>query len=171
MGKIAALIVAVAGVAALAGTGAAPQAGGNLAAEAANQAEGAFVWPVAPPAVLARPFEAPGQPWLAGHRGVDLEVGVGGAVLAPAAGTITYAGWIVDRPVLVISHGVRRSTLEPVAGAAPVGTQVRQGQQVGTLTADAAHCPGCLHWGVRRGEEYLDPVALVRPPVRAVLWE
>ncbi|MDR2453811.1 MAG: M23 family metallopeptidase [Bifidobacteriaceae bacterium] len=121
---------------------------------------------------IARAFDLPAEPWLAGHRGVDLTAGQGAVVLAPAAGVVSFNGWIVDRHVLVIRHGELASTLEPVLCDLQVGDPVAQGEAVGTVAAEeAGHCPGCLHWGVRRGEDYLDPAGLVEPRPRAVLWE
>jgi hypothetical protein len=42
---------------------------------------------------------------------------------------------------------------------------VQRGDLVGRVGAAPGHCApaACLHWGVRRGEAYLDPVALVAP--------
>ena len=145
-------------------------------APAASRAEteleaGTFDWPLAEPVGVVRPFDLPAQPWLAGHRGVDLLGAVGSAVLAPAAGSVSFNGWIVDRHVLVIRHGELASTLEPVLSDLAVGDWVTRGASVGILAAgEAWHCPDCLHWGVRRGEQYLDPTLLVEPRPRAVLW-
>jgi murein DD-endopeptidase MepM/ murein hydrolase activator NlpD len=120
---------------------------------------------------IVRPFDLPAEPWLAGHRGVDLRSGAGPEVIAPGAGTVTFNGWIVDRHVLVIRHGELASTLEPVLSDLETGTQVTSGQPIGQIAADdASHCADCLHWGVRRGETYLDPTLLVQPRPRAVLW-
>jgi len=131
-----------------------------------------FGWPLPEPVVVARAFDGPAQPWLAGHRGVDLTGPVAAPVLAPAAGTVSFNGWIVDRHVVVIDHGQLRSTLEPVRSDLTVGSTLLRGQVVGHLATDqAAHCPGCLHWGVRLGQTYLDPVTLVDRLPRAVLWE
>ncbi|MDR1799283.1 MAG: peptidoglycan DD-metalloendopeptidase family protein [Bifidobacteriaceae bacterium] len=131
-----------------------------------------FDWPLPRPIEIARAFDRPGAPWLAGHRGVDLAATPGQTVLAPAAGQVTYAGWIVDRDVLVIKHDDLASTLEPVTTDLTVGTWVQAGAAVGQLAAgQASHCqPACLHWGVRRGDYYLDPTSLIDPPPRAVLW-
>jgi murein DD-endopeptidase MepM/ murein hydrolase activator NlpD len=121
---------------------------------------------------VVRGFQAPAEKWLAGHRGVDLAGGPDAPVLAPADGTVTFNGWVVDRQVLVVAHGNLRTTLEPVVGGPPVGTQVAAGNVIGLVAAgQASHCDGCLHWGVRQGATYLDPVALVLPRHRAVLWE
>lgn len=137
-----------------------------LPPSAVTAAVGAFRSPLAGSLVVLRRLEPPAITWGAGHRGVDLGAGVGEAVLAPANGVITFAGRIVDRSVVVVSHGPLRSTFEPVAAVLPVGTVVRAGQPVGTLTAEAGHCMpvSCLHWGVLRGDTYLDPLALLAPP-------
>lgn len=84
---------------------------------------------------------------------------------------MTFAGVIAGRGVLVLSHaGGLRSSFEPVSTALPVGSQVATGQAVATLSGVAGHCAptSCLHWGVRRGEVYLDPLTLVGP-VQVVL--
>lgn len=129
-------------------------------------------WPLAPRPPVLRQFEPPPQPWLSGHRGVDLGVAPdGGAVLSPATGTIAYAGVVVDRPVLVIEHANGlRSSFEPVLSPLAPGTAVAAGQVVGQVAAAGGHCGSvpCLHWGVRRGTGYLDPLEFVldlRPSV------
>lgn len=113
-------------------------------------------WPL-PGASVRREFDPPDQPWLAGHRGVDLTGRAGDQVRAPRAGTVSFAGMVAGRPVLVISHGAVRTTLEPVTARVAVGTRVQAGQPVGVL--EAGHCSpaDCLHWGLRRGDDYLDP--------------
>lgn len=129
-------------------------------------------WPLRPEPGVLRPFDAPAQRWSPGHRGVDLAASAGQAVLAPAAGTVTFAGVVVDRGVLTLTHsGGLRSSFEPVTGQVPVGTVVAQGQPVAAVDPLVAHCAPvtCLHWGVRRGEVYLDPLGLVLPPPPSVL--
>ncbi|MFF2267597.1 M23 family metallopeptidase [Cellulosimicrobium cellulans] len=123
--------------------------------------------------VLA-PFDPPRQNWLPGHRGVDLAAAAGEPVLAPAAGVVTFTGPVAGRDVVVVTHddGLRTS-LEPVTGTVPRGTRVAEGHVVGTVQgsdggAVASHCAvACVHWGVRRGERYVDPLALLgaRPPI------
>jgi murein DD-endopeptidase MepM/ murein hydrolase activator NlpD len=40
---------------------------------------------------------------------------------------------------------------------------VRAGDVIGYIDAGHTGCPsGCLHWGVRRGDLYLDPLSLLR---------
>ncbi|MGM7421846.1 M23 family metallopeptidase [Cellulosimicrobium sp. ES-005] len=121
------------------------------------------------------PFDPPLHDWLPGHRGVDLAAGTGESVLAPAPGVVTFTGPVAGRDVVVVTHddGLRTS-LEPVTAVAPRGTRVAAGSVLGTVQgpggggAIASHCAAtCVHWGVRRGERYVDPLALLgeRPPI------
>jgi murein DD-endopeptidase MepM/ murein hydrolase activator NlpD len=72
---------------------------------------------------------------------------------------VTFAGRLAGRGVVVVDHGGVRTTYEPVAATVPVGTRVTVGQTVGRLTA-GGHCgtSACLHWGLRQGQDYLDPL-------------
>jgi len=121
--------------------------------------------PVVGAPLVVHPFRAPAQAWSAGHRGVDLVLGIGEPVLAPADGEVIFAGTVVDRRIVTIRHldGLRTS-LEPVDPQVAVGDQVRRGQQVATLAATPSHCApaACLHWGVRDGSTYVDPLSLLR---------
>lgn len=77
---------------------------------------------------------------------------------------MTFGGLVAGRGVVVVTHaGGLRSTFEPVEQALPTGTPVTRGQPVGTVTASPGHCAPatCLHWGVLRGDVYLDPVGFV----------
>jgi hypothetical protein len=84
---------------------------------------------------------------------------------------VTFAGVVVDRHLIVIGHGDLRSTLEPVMPDLAPGAVVAAGQQVGTVSTEPPHAPDTVHWGVRRGDVYLDPTLLVCPAPRAVLLE
>jgi murein DD-endopeptidase MepM/ murein hydrolase activator NlpD len=131
----------------------------------------AWSWPLSPRPAVLRAFDPPAQPWLSGHRGVDLEAAHDGApVISPAAGTVSFVGTVVDRPVITIDHGNGlRSSFEPVASSLTAGSAVAAGDVLGQV--QAGHCgpaPPCLHWGVRRGEDYVNPLAFVmdlRPSV------
>lgn len=119
--------------------------------------------PVAP-GVVVRPFDPPAAPWLAGHRGVDLSAVVGAAVVAPRDGTVLVARVIAGRGVITVSHaGGLRTTYEPVTAAVAVGDVVRAGDVLGRVDAGHPGCPSpaCLHWGLRSGDVYLDPMVLL----------
>ncbi|WP_234399353.1 M23 family metallopeptidase [Psychromicrobium lacuslunae] len=103
------------------------------------------------------------MPWLAGHRGVDLAASQGSQVLAPANGVISFAGLVVDRLVITVDHqNGLKSSFEPVESSLPLGTAVKAGDQIGRLKG-AGHCSSqdCLHWGVRSGENYLNPLLML----------
>jgi murein DD-endopeptidase MepM/ murein hydrolase activator NlpD len=125
---------------------------------------GAFGWPVSEARVVRR-FDPPPQPWLQGHRGVDLAAEPGAVVRAAGAGMIVFAGPIAGRGVVSVAHpGGLRTTYEPVlAGEHRPGDSVAAGQVIGTLATGHPGCPAaaCLHWGLRRGADYLDPLTLL----------
>jgi murein DD-endopeptidase MepM/ murein hydrolase activator NlpD len=135
-----------------------------LAAPAPPSAEARFRWPLDGRPPVVRRFSPPSQPWLPGHRGVDLSAAPGVAVYAASGGTVRFAGLLGGRGVVSIDHADGlRTTYEPVTPLVTAGQQVRAGDMVGRLDAGHPGCPvvACLHWGLRRGETYLDPLALV----------
>lgn len=146
-------------------------------------AETGWTSPVPGDLVVLRGFLPPDQDWLAGHRGVDLAAPPASAVVAPDDGVVTFTGTVVDRGVVVLLHdGGLRSSLEPVDGSVAVGSRVGRGQVVGSVQgagdgtggaapAGVGHClpASCLHWGVRRGDTYVDPLALLGPREPIVL--
>lgn len=130
---------------------------------AAASGSGPWVWPLAGARMVSRAFDPPATPYGPGHRGADLPGRVGQSVLAAGAGRISYAGLLAGRGVVVVVHGDLRTTYEPVLAVVRVGQVVTPGQVIGRLAAGHVGCPGaCLHWGLLRGEVYLDPVRLVR---------
>lgn len=142
------------------GTGAATEVS---AAGVKPAAQPLWQWPLAPRPRVLRDFDPPPKPWLSGHRGVDLgAVSAGAQVISPAAGTVSFVGAVVDRPVITINHGNGlRSSFEPVESTLTAGSPVAAGQSLGTVIA--GHCPAasCLHWGVRRGDDYVNPLQFV----------
>ncbi|WP_308282389.1 peptidoglycan DD-metalloendopeptidase family protein [Streptomyces lichenis] len=151
------------------------------------------VWPLGPPRpALLRGWEPPASPYGPGHRGVDLAAPPDTPVRAAAAGHITFAGQVGGRGVLTITltsgagtadgAGVvsgsppsqLRTTYEPVRPLVKKGAVVTAGETVAVVDTSArSHCAaGCLHWGLRQGARYLNPLALLpaallrRPPSR-----
>ncbi|GAA2222094.1 hypothetical protein GCM10010429_56520 [Micromonospora olivasterospora] len=123
-----------------------------------------FRWPLDGTPRPARRFDPPPQPWLAGHRGVDLLAAPGARVRAAGAGVVLFAGPVAGRPVVTVGHGAGlRTTYEPVRADVRPGERVAAGAPLGQVLPGHAGCPeaACLHWGLRRGEEYLDPLALL----------
>ncbi|GLY21154.1 hypothetical protein Misp04_08860 [Micromonospora sp. NBRC 101691] len=129
-----------------------------------------FRWPLDAPSPPVRDFDPPPRPWLPGHRGVDLAAPADARVRSAGAGVVLFAGMVAGRPVVTVGHAEGlRTTYEPVRPSVRVGARVAAGTPLGELSPGHAGCPApaCLHWGLRRGEEYLDPLALLGPvPVR-----
>lgn len=124
---------------------------------------------------ILRPFEPPPSPYAAGHRGVDLATPVRSTIRAAGPGVVTFAGAVAGRGVVVIRHPDGVSTeYEPVEASVHRGEAVAGGQPIGHVDGTHGSCPAqrCLHWGARRGDEYLDPLTLLRPlgPVRLLPW-
>ncbi|WP_235737638.1 peptidoglycan DD-metalloendopeptidase family protein [Nocardioides alcanivorans] len=121
-------------------------------------------WPLDPrPAVVAG-FSPPVTAYGSGHRGIDLAGLPGQVVSAALPGTISFAGSIGGKPVVVVDHGSTRTTYEPVVAAVEVGDGVPGGAAVGHLVVARSHCPpaACLHLGWIRNVDdvYLDPLEL-----------
>ncbi len=117
-----------------------------------------------------RAFDPPGAPWASGHRGVDLSALPGTPVVAAGPGVVSYAAVLAGRGVVAIRHdGGLRTTYEPLVVTIAAGHRVAAGEVIGTLLAGHPGCPriACLHWGLLRGDHYLDPLALIRrSPIR-----
>lgn len=120
-----------------------------------------------PDASVTRPFDELPHRYAAGHRGVDLAGAPGTPVLSAGDGVVAFAGRVAGRPVVSVDHaGGLRTTYEPVDPSVGAGQVVPRGFPLGTLLAGHPGCPvaACLHWGLRRGEVYLDPLGLLAPP-------
>ena len=116
---------------------------------------------------VTRGFAPPATAYGAGHRGVDLAGTPGMPVLAAGAGTVLFAGMVAGRPVVSIAHANGlRTTYEPVDPSVAAGRAVASGSPIGSLLTGHAGCPeaACLHWGLLRGNAYLDPLLLLHPP-------
>ena len=122
------------------------------------------------PLVIERPFVAPSGPYSPGHRGVDLAAAPGDRVRAPAHGVVRVAGRVAGKDVVSIEHPHRilgrvgwRTTYEGVMATVTVGTRVERGDIIGLATG-AGHTEG-VHWGLKLGRMYADPLLLLRRPV------
>lgn len=124
-----------------------------------------WTWPVRPARVV-HAFDRPAEPWLAGHRGVDLDGRRGSTVRSAGAGTVVFAGSVAGVPVVTVQHADGlRTTYQPVEATVRRGQWVDGGRRIGTLGRVGGHCApaACLHWGLLRGADYLDPLLLVTP--------
>ena len=102
-------------------------------------------------------FRPPSCRWCAGNRGIDYTTAPGTSVRASAGGVVTFAGQVGGQLFVTIAHadGLRTSYAYLAAVAVSAGERVAQGDVVGTTGTT-------LHFGVRRGDVYLDPELLFR---------
>jgi hypothetical protein len=146
------------------------------AAGRGRAADGDRAWPVggadgAGRPVVVRGWEPPPTPYAAGHRGADLAAHPGQPVRAAGRGKVSFAGSVGGRRTMAIELSGTgspplRVTYEPVRAAVRKGDPVMAGQVVGRVDEGPFHCvPGCLHWGLLKGDRYLDPLSLLPPGV------
>ncbi|MGY0018997.1 M23 family metallopeptidase [Streptomyces sp. YJ-C3] len=135
-------------------------------------AAGSRFWPVGDHPAVVRPWSPPATPYGPGHRGVDLSAPIGAPVRAVAAGRVSFTGEVAGRGVVSVELSGTgdpplRTTYEPVTATVEKGTEVAPGDPIGVLQLPTGHCPpsspSCLHWGLLRGDTYLDPLSLLDP--------
>ncbi|WTB88395.1 M23 family metallopeptidase [Streptomyces cellulosae] len=126
-------------------------------------------WPVGVRPRVLRGWEPPASVYGPGHRGVDLAAATGTPVRAVADGRVSFAGRVAGKGVVSVElagtgDSPLRTTYEPVRASVEEGAEVRAGEVIGTVEAGGSHCTApCVHWGLRRGETYLDPLSLLPP--------
>jgi murein DD-endopeptidase MepM/ murein hydrolase activator NlpD len=107
--------------------------------------------------VVVDKFRPPTNPYGPGNRGWELRVDLWTDVVAPAAGTVTFAGQVGGTLNVVIQHedGVRTtlSKLDEIDSSIQAGMAVSAGQRVGEAS-------GGLYFGARCGASYIDPALL-----------
>lgn len=100
-------------------------------------------------------FRPPTKPYGPGNRGWDYGVTPGMEVRAAASGVVSFAGQVGGALFVTLSHadGLRTSYSWLETVAVRRGSRVRRGEVVGTTG-------NTFHFGVRRGDSYLDPALL-----------
>jgi murein DD-endopeptidase MepM/ murein hydrolase activator NlpD len=127
-------------------------------------ASGTWTWPVTGPVI--RGFDPPGSPFGSGHRGIDIAVSGGSVVVAPAPGTVSFAGSVGGHLFVTVDHGGGLlSTCSFLSGIS-----VREGDLVAAsqpLGLSGSGHPGdvtpSLHFGVRLNGAYVDPFDYLSP--------
>ncbi|MGW0856972.1 M23 family metallopeptidase [Streptomyces sp. NPDC002690] len=149
--------------------GVSSRSGAFEAADRAGGGHNSRNWPLSGRPVVVRGWEPPAGPYAPGHRGVDLAAPTGTRIRAVGAGRVVFAGRVAGRGVLTVELAESgdpplRTTYEPVRSLVRVGDEVGAGAPVAVTEPGPSHCPtGCLHWGVRRGDAYVDPLSLLPP--------
>ncbi|WP_371668905.1 M23 family metallopeptidase [Streptomyces sp. NBC_00289] len=127
------------------------------------------VWPVGTRPAILRGWEPPATVYGRGHRGVDLAAPAGTSVRAVAAGRVSFAGRVAGKGVVSVEltgtgDPPLRTTYEPVRTTVRKGQAVAAGEVLGTVEPTGSHCPAtCVHWGLLRGETYLNPLSVLPP--------
>jgi len=112
--------------------------------------------PVAAPVV--DPFRAPACEWCPGNRGLQYGAAPGTVVRAAAAGVVSFAGVVAGTRYVVVDHaagGLRATYGDLAVSDLAVGDVVAAGAVVGRVGDHG------LHFGLRRGETYVDPAPLL----------
>ncbi|WP_377938649.1 M23 family metallopeptidase [Alloscardovia venturai] len=122
-------------------------------------------WPTDSHEVL-RAFDAPPQPWLSGHRGIDLRTEPGTSLKAPRSGVISFSGKVAGKDVVTITHtNGWKSTFEPAVTDIPRGTHIHRGSVFAHVSDGASdHClHECVHWGIKIApDHYADPALIAQ---------
>ncbi len=135
------------------------------AAHAASGPPGPWLPPVDGPVV--RPFDPPATRYGAGHLGVDYRVARNTSVRAAGPGTVAFAGVVGGAVHVVVAHanGLRTSYSFLFDATVHRGQTVETGSVVGHSGATGDHHDGSVvHFGLRVGDRYADPLLLFRPP-------
>jgi hypothetical protein len=143
-----------------------------LLALATPAAAGAWTWPVAGPVLQGFAFDeenplVPGQ-----HRGIDIQGAVGDPVLAPAAGTVTFAGRVAANGLTITIQAADYAVTLLHLGSFLVstGSVVAEGQPVAIvgMSGVQTHRVPYVQLGVRLSSDpqgYLDPLGFLPPVV------
>jgi hypothetical protein len=129
----------------------------------------AWSWPA--PGPVLRPFSFGDDPYAGGqHRGLDVAGEVGADVLAPASGTVTFAGTVPGggKTISIRTDDGRYSVTLLHLGSISVGrgAVVAEGGVVGTVdtSGDPAYDRPYVYLGVRIASDpqgYIDPISLL----------
>src|SRR6476646_8298909 len=135
----------------------------------------AWTWPVAGPVLQPFAYD-PAHPYAAGqHRGIDIGADAGEAVVAPAAGTVTFAGSVPTsgRSLTIATADGYAVTLTHLGSLTVAeGASVAEGEAVAAAgSSGTSELPRTyLHFGIRlaaQPEGYLDPLRFLRPAAEA----
>jgi murein DD-endopeptidase MepM/ murein hydrolase activator NlpD len=141
-----------------------PSAAAAVSSQAAPGTGSDWIRPV--DGTVVRSYEEPTGPYAPGHRGVDFAAPVGTPVRVASDGVVTFAGPVAGSLHVVVLHdgGIRTSYSFLSRVDVVTGDAVPRGQGVGAAGGSGdGHDPGVLHFGVRVGERYVDPMLLFRP--------
>lgn len=132
--------------------------GGPGGCSAIASPSGSYAYPVQ--GRITRHFEEPAGPYGPGHRGVDFDDPPGTPVKASNGGKVIFAGPVADDGLFVtIQHSDGLKTTYSFLAELKVaaGDQVERNQEIALSGAGHPGGPPSLHFGVKRGDRYIDP--------------
>src|SRR5262245_7190202 len=130
----------------------------------------AWTWPVDGP--VLQTFNLGSDPYQGGqHRGIDIGAPAGATVVAPASGTVTFAGTLptYGRCVTIETPDGYSATLVHLgASSVTEGAAIGEGDQVGAIGAsgDSEVSGPYVHLGIRVASDpngYVDPLLFLPP--------
>ncbi len=127
----------------------------------AHASADAWVRPVDGPVVT--PFAPPLTRYGPGQVGVHLRAAPGTFVRAAGDGVVTFAGKVAYSQHIVVRHGNGWRTTYSFVASIRVhkGEHVREGEVIGTTGGRGPDHDGTvLHFGLRIGDSYVDPMQL-----------
>jgi murein DD-endopeptidase MepM/ murein hydrolase activator NlpD len=116
-------------------------------------------WPVRGPVI--RGFDPPEDPFGAGHRGIDIAAPVGTAIVAPASGTVAFAGRVGGHLFVTLDHGGELTSTYSWVASTSVrkGDTISAGQPFALIgTGHPGSAVPHVHFGVRLAGAYQDPL-------------
>jgi hypothetical protein len=142
-----------------------------LAALVLTPGASAWAWPVDGP--VLRPFVSDGDPYAGGqHRGIDIGAPTASDVRSAANGVVAFAGRMPRQGLCLTvrtTDGWSVTLVHLGSIGVPVGTQVAEGDVVGTIgpSGEPEGAEPYVHLGVRLTADpngYVDPLTLLPPP-------
>ncbi|MBT1034831.1 peptidoglycan DD-metalloendopeptidase family protein [Canibacter sp. lx-45] len=113
--------------------------------------------PLGGPLKITRYYEAPAHRYAPGHRGVDIKGN--NAVRAPAAGTVSFNGMVVDRHIISVkTHSGETYSLEPVISSLQAGDRVARCEILGNVAVGGHVGHNTVHLGIRKNDVYVNPL-------------
>ena len=132
----------------------------------AAPAESAASWIRPVDGAVVRAFDPPRSRFGAGHLGVDIAAERDTPVRAAGPGVVVFAGRVAGARHVVVAHaaGLRTSYSFLASISVRRGQLLAAGDSVGTTGGTGDGDGGSvLHFGVRAGDAYIDPMGLFRP--------
>lgn len=138
------------------------QAGAGGSGVSGASTSGAATWVSPVPAMeIIEAFDPPDEPWLKGHRGIDVLAVAGEPLRAPTAGSIRFRGSVAGTPTVSIETDTGHVvSFQPADTEMKKGEKFAAGEEIGVVTA-GSHCEtSCLHigvWSTESSKDYIDP--------------